>query len=45
LDGKRQDAQTTFENMNIPVEYLFKEGIIKEGGTIIEFKDGCATQY
>ncbi len=44
-DGKRQDARTAFENMRVLVEYLFKEGIIKEGSTILDHTDGCAKQY
>jgi hypothetical protein len=45
LDGKRQDAQTTFENMHVLVEYLFKEGRIKEGSTILDHINGCTKQY
>jgi hypothetical protein len=43
--GKRQDARTTFENMHVLVQYLFKEGIIKEGSTILDHTDGCSKQY
>jgi hypothetical protein len=45
LDRKRQDARTAFKNMHVLVEYLFKEGIIKEGSTILDHTNGCAKQY
>jgi hypothetical protein len=44
-DGKRQDAGTTFENMHVLVQHLFKEGIIKEGSTILDHTNGCSKQY
>jgi hypothetical protein len=31
--------------MHVLVQYLFKEGIIKEGSTILDHTDGCSKQY
>jgi hypothetical protein len=44
-DRKRQDALTTFENMHVLVQYLFKKGIIREGSTILDHTNGCSKQY
>ena len=43
--GKEQDSSVVHCHMEILIQFLMEEGILKEGGRILEHSDGCAAQY
>jgi hypothetical protein len=44
-DGKMQNAATTNRHMEVLINQLSNEGVMMQGGRILDNTDGCAKQY
>ena len=44
-DGKQQDSSVVRHHMEMLINFLMEEEVLKKGGRILEHSDGCAAQY